>query len=153
MISFECECAGVPDGASCSLDPHPLLVDGRVVFFTQSQSHRPPLPVCCSLCPTQHRLNTGKPLNTCCCPGTNRVNQVLVVSHCEWSPAHPAVSQVGHVHHVVHHQHTGGCGAVLPHWFTVHNTDRGDVFNGCSSFETSLSLSFYFYLIIYRTTK
>lgn len=36
-----------------------------------------------------------------------------------WSTAHPAVSQIGHVHHVIHHQHAGGCGSVLPRWFPV----------------------------------
>lgn len=36
-----------------------------------------------------------------------------------WSAAHPAVSQIGHVHHVIHHQHAGGCGSVFPRRFPV----------------------------------
>lgn len=30
------------------------------------------------------------------------------------SAAHPAVSKIGHVHHVIHRQHAGGCGSILP---------------------------------------
>lgn len=39
---------GVPDGSSRPLDPHPLLVDGGVVLFTERQSHRLLLTACFS---------------------------------------------------------------------------------------------------------
>lgn len=38
----------VPDAASRPLDPHPLLVDGRVVFFTERQRHPLVLTACFS---------------------------------------------------------------------------------------------------------
>lgn len=48
----------VPYSASCFLDPHPLLIDGGVVFFTECQSHRLFLTACRlqPLHPTQHGL-------------------------------------------------------------------------------------------------
>lgn len=70
-----------PDSAPGSLDPHALLVDGRVVFFAERQRQRPRPTICRRLRPTQHRLWTGSHLE---CPkpigDTNQRTQLTLLS-------------------------------------------------------------------------